>query len=185
MFLFVTAEEKGLLGSEYYAQHPLYPLETTAAVYNIDGGSDGAVAATSAVAGDGKISLQDDLAAGAQRQGAQSLARSAPRSGLVLPIGSLPFRQGRRAGHLVPRRARICVEGGVAAGKAAADEYNAKHYHQPSDEWSASWDLRGAVIDIGLLYTIGRDMANSRTLARSGRTGRSSRRSGQDAAARR
>ena len=54
------------------------------------------------------------------------------------------------------------VEGGVAAGKAAADEHNAKHYHQPSDQFSEDWDFRGEVIDLGLLFTIGRDMANSR-----------------------
>jgi Zn-dependent M28 family amino/carboxypeptidase len=161
VFLFVTAEEKGLLGSEYYAQHPLYPLSTTAAVYNTDGGS-AAPSWDVAVAGDGKISLQDDLAAGAARQGrhlspdprpeAGSFFRSDHFSFAKVGVPAISFRAGLDR-----------VEGGVAAGKAAADEHNARHYHQPSDEWSESWDLRGEVIDLGLLFTIGREMANSRT----------------------
>jgi len=161
VFLFVTAEEKGLLGSEYYAQHPLYPLATTAAVYNTDGGSM-APSWDVAVAGDGKISLQDDLAAGAARQGrhlspdprpdAGSFFRSDHFSFAKVGVPAISFRAGLDR-----------VEGGVAAGKAAADEHNAKHYHQPSDQFAEDWDFRGEVIDLGLLYTIGREMANSPT----------------------
>ena len=161
VFLFVTAEEKGLLGSEYYAQHPLYPLATTAAVYNTDGGSM-APSWDVAVAGDGKISLQDDLAAGAARQGrhlspdprpeAGSFFRSDHFSFAKVGVPAISFRAGLDR-----------VEGGVAAGKAAADEHNAKHYHQPSDGFSEDWDWRGEVIDLGLLYTVGREMANART----------------------
>ena len=55
------------------------------------------------------------------------------------------------------------VNGGVAAGTAAAAEYTEKLYHQPADEWSPDWDLSGCAMDVELLYTIGRDMANSRT----------------------
>jgi Zn-dependent M28 family amino/carboxypeptidase len=161
VFLFVTAEEKGLLGSEYYAQHPLYPLATTAAVYNTDGGSM-APSRDVAVAGDGKISLQDDLAAGAARQGrhlspdprpeAGSFFRSDHFSFAKVGVPAISFRAGLDR-----------VEGGVAAGRAAADEQNAKHYHQPSDQFAEDWDFRGEVIDLGLLYTVGREMANSRT----------------------
>src|ERR1019366_8946711 len=69
VFLSVTAEEKGLLGSEYYAHNPLYPLALTAAVYNMDGGSTVGPSRDVTVAGDGKISLQDDLAKAAQLEG--------------------------------------------------------------------------------------------------------------------
>ena len=161
VFLFVTAEEKGLLGSEYYAQHPLYPLATTAAVYNTDGGSS-APTWDVAVAGDGKISLQDNLEEAAVHQGrrlspdprpeAGSFFRSDHFSFAKVGVPAISFRSGLDR-----------VEGGVAAGKAAADEHNAKHYHQPSDQFSEDWDFRGEVIDLGLLFTIGRDMANSRT----------------------
>jgi Zn-dependent M28 family amino/carboxypeptidase len=159
-FLSVTAEEKGLLGSEYYAQHPLYPLATTAAVYNVDGGSE-APSWDVAVAGEGKISLQDDLAGAAMRQGrhlspdprpeAGSFFRSDHFSFAKVGVPAISFRAGLDR-----------VEGGIAAGKTASDDYIAKRYHQPSDEWSESWDLRGEVIDIGLLFTIGREIADSR-----------------------
>ncbi len=135
-------------------------MATTAAVYNTDGGS-AAPSWDVAVAGDGKISLQDDLAAGAERQGrhlspdprpeAGSFFRSDHFSFAKVGVPAISFRAGLDR-----------VDGGVAAGRAAADEHNAKHYHQPSDEWSESWDLRGEVIDLGLLFTIGREMANSR-----------------------
>ena len=68
-------------------------------------------------------------------------------------------------------------KGGVAAGKAASAEYNERRYHQPGDEWSPAWDLSGAAQDTELLYTIGRDMANSRRWPE-WEQGRSSRRSG-------
>ena len=53
------------------------------------------------------------------------------------------------------------VAGGVKAGKAAAEEYTAKHYHQPSDEWKASWPFIGMARDLQLLYTVGSQLANS------------------------
>jgi Zn-dependent M28 family amino/carboxypeptidase len=53
------------------------------------------------------------------------------------------------------------VSGGVAAGKAADDEYTAKRYHQPADEWEAGWPFTGMARDLQLLYTVGSDLANS------------------------
>ena len=90
VFLSVTAEEKGLLGSEYYAQHPLYPLAMTAAVYNMDGGSAGP-SRDVAVSGDGKISLQDDLAAGAQRQERHLSPDARPEAGLFFRSDHFSF----------------------------------------------------------------------------------------------
>ena len=103
-----------------------------------------------AVAGDGKISLQDDLP--------QEAARA--RAAISRPIrGPKPARSSDRITSVsakvgVPaisfRAGLDRVEGGVAAGKALADEHNAKHYHQPSDGFSEDWDWRGEVIDVGL-----------------------------------
>jgi len=162
VFLSVTAEEKNLLGSEYYAAHPLYPLETTVAVYNIDGGSVEGPSHDVAIAGDGKISLQRDLAAAARRQGRRfspdpnpergSFFRSDHFSFAKVGVPAISFRHGLDL-----------VKGGLAAGTAANEEYTAKRYHQTTDEWSADWDLTGCVMDVDLLYTIGRDMANSGT----------------------
>ncbi len=161
MFLALTAEEEGLLGSEYYAQHPLYPLARTAAVYNMDGGNTFGLNRDVAVAGDGKVTLQKDLGDAAAHEGrrlspdprpeAGSFFRSDHFSFAKVGVPAISFRPGYDL-----------VEGGVAAGKAAYDDYIAKRYHQPSDEWSESWDLRGMVMDTNLLYTIGRELANSR-----------------------
>jgi len=52
--------------------------------------------------------------------------------------------------------------GGTAAGSKAEEEFTDQKYHQPGDEWSSNWDLRGVAIDIGLFYDLGRDLANSR-----------------------
>ena len=121
VFLALTAEEKGLLGSEYYAQHPLYPNETTAAVYNMDGGSVQGRSKDVAIAGEGKISLQEDLATAARRQGRAfspdpnpergSFFRSDHFSFAKVGVPAISFRPGLDL-----------VNGGVAAGKAAADD---------------------------------------------------------------
>src|SRR3546814_17715247 len=53
------------------------------------------------------------------------------------------------------------VDGGLAAGKAFSDEYRANRYHQPADEWEASWTFTGMARDLQLLYTVGSELANS------------------------
>jgi Zn-dependent M28 family amino/carboxypeptidase len=162
VFLAVTAEEKGLLGSEYYAQHPLYPLALTAAVYNMDGGSTTGPSRDVAVAGDGKISLQNDLANAAQREGRRLSPDPQPEKGSFYRSDHFSFAKvGVPA--ISFRAGQDLVDGGVAAGKLATENYNTNRYHQPADEYSDSWNLRGMVMDTQLLYTIGREMANSRT----------------------
>ena len=161
VFLALTAEEKGLLGSEYYAQQPLYPLEKTVAVYNMDGGSTWGRSNDVAIAGDGKISLQRDLAMAARVKGREFSPDPRPEAGSFFRSDHFPFAKvGVPA--ISFRNGDNLEKGGVAAGKAASDEYNERRYHQPGDEWSPSWDLTGAAEDTELLYTIGRDMANSR-----------------------
>ena len=161
VFLALTAEEKNLLGSEYDASHPLFPLETTAAVLNMDGGNVGGPTRDVAVAGDGKVTLQNDLAAAAGRQGRRLSPDPQPQAGSFFRSDHFPFA---KAG--VPaisfRAGLDRVEGGVAAGQAAYDEYIATRYHQPADEWSERWDLRGFVQDVDLLYTLGHQLANAR-----------------------
>jgi Zn-dependent M28 family amino/carboxypeptidase len=161
VFLALTAEEKGLLGSEYYAQQPLYPLEKTVAVYNMDGGSTWGRSNDVAIAGDGKISLQRDLAMAARVKGREFSPDPRPEAGSFFRSDHFPFAKvGVPA--ISFRNGDNLEKGGVAAGKAASEEYNEKRYHQPADEWSPTWDLTGAAEDTDLLYTIGRDMANSR-----------------------
>jgi Zn-dependent M28 family amino/carboxypeptidase len=161
VLLSLTAEEKGLLGSEYYAQHPLYPVEKTVAVLNMDGGSTWGLANDVAIAGEGKISLQRDLAAAARRQGREFSPDPRPEAGSFFRSDHFPFAKvGVPA--ISFRSGQNLVAGGTAAGQKAAAEYNDKRYHQPSDEWSPDWDLTGAAVDTGLLYTLGRELAESR-----------------------
>ena len=165
VFLALTAEEKNLLGSEYYANHPIFPLETTAAVLNMDGGNVGGPTRDVAVAGDGKVTLQNHLAAAAERQGRRLSPDPQPQAGSFFRSDHFPFA---KAG--VPaisfRAGLDRVEGGAKAGQAAYDDYIATRYHQPADEWSELWDLRGFVQDLDLLYTLGRELATSRSWPR-------------------
>jgi Zn-dependent M28 family amino/carboxypeptidase len=161
LFLALTAEEKNLLGSEYYADHPLFPLETTVAVLNMDGGNVGGPTRDVSIAGDGKVTLQRDLAAAAARQGRRFSPDPQPQAGSFFRSDHFPFaKRGVPAISFRPGLDR--VEGGVAAGQAAYDDYIAHRYHQPADEWSVDWDMRGFVQDLDLLYTIGRQLATSR-----------------------
>jgi Zn-dependent M28 family amino/carboxypeptidase len=161
IFLALTAEEKGLLGSEYYAQQPLYPLETTAAVYNMDGGSTWGPSNDVAIAGEGKISLQRDLAMSARRKGREFSPDPRPEAGSFFRSDHFPFAKvGVPA--ISFRSGENLEKGGVQAGKAASDAYVEQRYHQPADEWSPAWDLSGAAEDTELLYTIGHELANSR-----------------------
>jgi Zn-dependent M28 family amino/carboxypeptidase len=161
VFLALTAEEKGLLGSEYYAQQPLYPLEKTVAVYNMDGGSTWGPSNDVAIAGDGKVSLQRDLAMAARRQAREFSPDPRPEAGSFFRSDHFPFAKvGVPA--ISFRNGLDLVKGGEAAGKKMSDDYNEARYHQPDDEWSADWDLSGAAQDTTLLYIIGYEMANSR-----------------------
>ncbi|HTM04382.1 MAG TPA: M28 family metallopeptidase [Vicinamibacterales bacterium] len=161
VLLFVTVEERGLLGSEYYARHPLYPLETTVAAYSIDALSTAGPARDVGVAGDGKITLQDDLAAGAQKEGRRLSPDPKPEAGSFFRSDHFSFAKVGVPAISVESGLDLYA-GGVAAGRKAEEDYNDKHYHQPSDEWSPSWDLRGIAIDVGLIYDLGRQLANSR-----------------------
>jgi Zn-dependent M28 family amino/carboxypeptidase len=160
-FMFVTAEEQGLLGTEYYARHPLYSLDTTVAVFNIDALAVDGPAKDVGVAGDGKISLQDDLGAAAQKQGRRLSPDPRPEAGEFFRSDHFPFAKvGVPSISLAS--GQDLYAGGPAAGKKAEDDYNDKRYHQPADEYSPNWDLRGVAIDVGLAYDLGRDLANSR-----------------------
>jgi Zn-dependent M28 family amino/carboxypeptidase len=161
VFMFVTAEEQGLLGTEYYARHPLYPLETTVAVYNIDALAVDGPAKDVGVAGNGKISLQDDLGAAAQKQGRRLSPDPRPEAGEFYRSDHFPMAKVGVPAISLASGQDLYV-GGPAAGKKAEDDYNDKRYHQPGDQWSPNWDLRGVAIDVGLVYDLGRELANSR-----------------------
>jgi Zn-dependent M28 family amino/carboxypeptidase len=161
LLLAVTAEEKGLLGSEYYASHPLYPLAKTVAVLNIDALGAYGPARDIGTSGDGKIELQDMLAAAAKAEGRRFTPDPTPEAGHFFRSDHFPFAK-RGVPAISIDSGLDLYKGGEAAGRAAAEDYVQHRYHQPSDEWKTDWDLTGMAIDDGLVLKLGRDLANSR-----------------------
>jgi Zn-dependent M28 family amino/carboxypeptidase len=160
VFLFVTAEEKGLLGSAYYAEHPLYPPQTTAAVYNMDGLATSGPSNDVSLRGGEQVSLEEDLADAASARGRRLSPDKRPEAGYFYRSDHFSFAKiGVPA--LSINSGQDLMDGGVDAGRSAEDEYTAQRYHQPGDEWSANMDLRGLALDTELIFTLGRDLANS------------------------
>jgi len=161
VFLAVTAEEKGLLGSEYYAQNPIFPIAKTAGVLNTDGGQLWGPAKNFTISGNAKLGLLDMLIAEGKKQGRYYSADPHPEAGhfyrsdhfsfAKVGVPAISFGEGNDL-----------VNGGVARGEALGKEYVDKHYHQPSDEWSTQWNFAGMAEDVQLLHNLGRDLANSR-----------------------
>jgi Zn-dependent M28 family amino/carboxypeptidase len=161
VFLVVTAEEKGLLGSAYYASHPIYPLAKTVADINLDALDTDGLARDVTTSGNGKLTLQDDLIVQVKKQHRYFTPDPSPEQGHFYRSDHFSFAKvGVPA--LSVGSGQDLVNGGVAAGTAWQKEYVAHRYHQPADEWSADWDLSGEVKDITLVYNLGRELANSR-----------------------
>ena len=160
-FLAVTAEEKGLLGSAYYAANPLYPLSKTVAVLNTDAMNVHGPTKNFSISGSARLDLLDMLTAEAKRAGRYFTADPHPEAGSFYRSDHFSFA---KVG--VPAisfdSGNDMVVGGTARGEAASAEYTAKDYHQPDDEWSASWDFRGMAQDDLLLHRLGASLANSR-----------------------
>lgn len=160
VFLAVAAEEKGLLGSEYYALNPLYPHEKTAGVINTDALTPIGIARDFTIAGTAELGLKDDLVAVAARHGMRYSPDPRPEAGSFYRSDHFPFaKMGVPA--ISFGMGRDLVVGGTAAGKAWADHYTATMYHQPADEWSPDWDFTGMAANIDMLHELGRDLANS------------------------
>ena len=160
MFASVTLEEQGLLGSEFLAKYPPVPLNKIVAGLNFDGVGPRGPAKDMNVVGSGASQIEDILAAELKKQDRTPSPDPEPEKGsfyrsdhISLAKVGVPMLY---AGGGVDLR-----EGGRAAGMALRDDYRANRYHQPSDEFKADWDLRGAVEDITALYGVGADIANS------------------------
>ncbi len=140
VFLAVTAEEKGLLGSEYYATHPLYPLGKTVAVLNTDSMGVWGREKDFTISGTARLGLLDDLIAEGKRQGRFFTPDPHPESGGFYRSDHFSFAKvGVPAISFKP--GNDLVVGGIARGEALTTEYADKRYHQPGDEWSAELGL--------------------------------------------
>jgi Zn-dependent M28 family amino/carboxypeptidase len=161
VFLAVTGEEKGLLGSGYYAAHPLYPLAKTVANLNVDAWIPDGLQKNFTIRGTAKLDLQDLIVAQGKRQGRYFTPDPHPETGGFYRSDHFSFaKQGVPAVSF--SEGLDLVNGGTARGEAIAQDYNSKHYHQPSDEWHADWDWSGVAQNAELLHQVGLDLANSR-----------------------
>ena len=160
VFLNVTAEEKGLLGSEYYAANPLYPLGKTVGVINLDALDPHGPARNFTISGSAKLDLLDDLIATAKRWNLVYSPDPKPEAGHFFRSDHFSFAK-RGVPAISFGSGNDWMDGGLAAGKKAEDEYTDQHYHQPSDEWEAGWSFTGMARDLQVLYTLGSELANS------------------------
>ncbi|KRB86874.1 peptidase M20 [Sphingomonas sp. Root710] len=162
VFLAVTAEEKGLLGSEYYAANPVYPLATTAGVINMDSIFGEGAAKDYTISGVAKLGLLDLLIAEGTKLGRSYTPDPRTETGGFYRSDHFTLaKQGVPAISFKP--GRDLANGGVERGAALADAYTRDRYHQPADEWSADWDLSALGPDLTLLYNTGRALADSRS----------------------
>ena len=160
-----TAEERGLLGSEYYAQHPLFPMETTVANLTFDtlqwnGPVKDAVLVGRGQSGD----MERLLAEAAKVQGRTVTDENHPERGLFYRADHFSFAK-RGVPVLLDMAlagAYDMVEGGRPAGERWLDRFTSTCYHQTCDAWAPTWNLKGAAQEAELFYAIGARLANSR-----------------------
>ena len=162
VFLAVTAEEKGLLGSEYYAANPLFPLGKTVANINMDALDPTGPAKDFTTSGDAPVTLQDDLIALAKTKGRYYTPDPRPEAGSFFRSDHFPFAK-RGVPAVSFSSGEDLVNGGRAAGEAWSKAYNTDRYHQPADEYDPSWNLQGIAQDGDLMTELGRQLANSTT----------------------
>jgi Zn-dependent M28 family amino/carboxypeptidase len=161
VFLAVTAEEKGLLGSEYYASNPLYPLAKTVGMINMDGLGVNGPARNFSISGAARLGLLDDLIAEGRRRGRAFTPEPHPENGGFYRSDHFPMAK-RGVPAISFQNGDDLVKGGRERGETLSKAYTADRYHQPADEWSADWDLAGMAEDLSMLQAVGARLANSR-----------------------
>ncbi|MES2129403.1 MAG: M28 family metallopeptidase [Pseudomonadota bacterium] len=159
VFMALTAEEKGLLGSEYYAANPLYRLADTVGVINMDSLGPNGPARNFTISGRARLDLLDLLVAKAGQWQRTYSPDPKPEAGHFFRSDHFPFAK-RGVPAVSYGSGNDWVDGGLAAGKAFDEAYTSNNYHQPSDEWSAAWPFTGMARDLELLYAVGAELAN-------------------------
>jgi Zn-dependent M28 family amino/carboxypeptidase len=160
LFLLVTAEEQGLLGSQHYAEFPLYPLSKTLAVINVDGVNQWGRTRDLTVIGLGASDLDDYARAAAAEQGRTLIADAEPEKGFYYRSDHFNFaKKGVPA--FDPDAGIEFIGKPPGYGKEKRDEYTNKDYHAPSDVVKPDWDLAGAAEDGKLFLVMGYRIANA------------------------
>ncbi len=161
VFIGFTAEESGLLGSEYYAANPIYPLATTVGGVNMDSANVYGRTEAFNVVGYGQSSLDEQITGFVQAQDREVRPDSNPASGVYFrsdhfPLAKrgVPMAYGASTGDFIDEP--------IAERQAARQAYGANRYHQADDEWSADWDYSGQIQDLQVYWSLGQALANSR-----------------------
>lgn len=154
VFISWAAEETGLLGAEYYAANPVYPLEKTVANINMDSLLPGdEIDPNIVVIGAGKSDLDARLLPYATREGRRLIPDPAPQAGAFYRSDHFPLA---RAG--VPA---LFAAAGFTGHNEASRQYVSGAYHTPKDEWMPDWTMKAAAADVQLIYEVGRALADS------------------------
>jgi Zn-dependent M28 family amino/carboxypeptidase len=159
LFMATTAEEAGLLGAKWYAEHPLYPLAKTLADINIDTLNVWGKARDIEDTSFGFSDLDDVLAEAAKRQGRPMIPNPRPEKGSIYRADNFEFSKVGLPSLYIGKNQHLMSR--PPNGPLRADEYDLKDYHQPSDDVKPDWDLSGAVQDVDLLFEVGYQVANA------------------------
>ena len=158
VFVAFTGEEYGLLGSEYYADHPTVPLDKVAGGINIDGMSVNGRTNDVVVIGYGSSELEDDLREAAAKQHRVLVQEPTPEKGYY--YRSDHFNLAKKGVPMIYAKSGIdSVAHGKEWGLAQQADYVSNRYHKPSDEYDPNWDLGGAVQDLELYFAISYKLA--------------------------
>lgn len=160
LFLAVTLEESGLLGSAYYAENPTIPMNQIVAGLNMDGMLPVGQTNDMVVVGYGASELEDLLKEHLDETGRVIVPDPNPQAGYFYRSDHVSFAK-KGVPMLYADGGVDKVDGGIAAGKAIGDTYTAQRYHKPMDEYNDSWDLSGMEQDITALYSVGLKIAQS------------------------
>lgn len=162
LFLSVTAEEKGLLGARHYARQPLYPLERTLAVINMDGANQFGPTRDIEIVGLGSTTMDDVATELAHAQGRTVRAESHPERGTYFRSDHFEFAKVGVPGFYA-KAGRDFLGQPPDFAERKVNEYIARHYHQPSDDVKPDWTFGGAAQDAALLTKLGRRVAAADT----------------------
>ncbi|WP_416877389.1 M28 family metallopeptidase [Litorimonas sp.] len=160
IFVAVTAEESGLLGSAYYAEKPLVPLKQTVAGINIDAMLPTGPTKDIMVKGYGASELEDLLKAELDTREMYIVPDDKPEAGSYYRSDHISLAK-KGVPMLYADTGNDHVTKGLTYGEDFAKEYNDVRYHKPGDEYDNSWDLSGITQATEIFYELGLDMANS------------------------
>jgi Zn-dependent M28 family amino/carboxypeptidase len=158
VFLAVTAEESGLLGSRYYAENPVFPLAQTVGGVNMDVLSIGGDARNFVAVGGAKSELDTYMRRAIAGHGLRLDPEASPQAGSYYRSDHFSLaKQG--VPMLYAKLGNDLVKGGSAAGEAFQADYRTNKYHGPNDEYDSSWDWSGAIRELQIYWQIGRELA--------------------------